>query len=47
METQPHGGFKLRFVNFISSQNLKTNFEPFGVARSGTEPEKPGSQIYK
>ena len=45
--TKPHGRFILRSVKFISSQNLKPIFEPFGVARSGTEPDKRESQIYK
>jgi hypothetical protein len=47
METEPHGMFILRSVNFICSQNLKPMFEPFGVARSGTELEKRESQIHK
>jgi len=47
MATEPHGKFILRSVKFISTQNLKPMFEPFGVARSATEPEKRESQIYK
>lgn len=47
MATEPYDKLILRSIKVISSQNLKPMFEPFGVARSGTEPEKRESQICK